>query len=128
MSSAVLHPKRVPMKIGHLLQAWEERCGYCGKRIVGGLPNNAPDLATRDHFIPRRRKGSDGVENIVPACARCNNLKDGIDPRLFLMIWLRINPVGFFRTVEAVLRFERRKRVRPPSLDTLYPQTPANEP
>lgn len=117
------------MSVSHLLlEAWDGRCAYCRRAIAHNRPNKHPELATEDHFVPRRRKGPDTLANILPACSRCNSIKADIDPRYFLMLWLRLDPVGFFRTVVTVLRFERRKRVRPTLLSILYQQTPANEP
>jgi 5-methylcytosine-specific restriction endonuclease McrA len=38
------------------------RCAYCGKRAV----------LHADHRLPLARGGSNVIENILPACARCN--------------------------------------------------------
>jgi hypothetical protein len=42
------------------------RCAYCGKR---------KKRLTRDHAKPLCRGGSDFIENIRPACGRCNSRK-----------------------------------------------------
>ena len=120
-------PPRQP-RIQHLLRVWDGRCAYCGKAIAAKVAESDPGFATRDHFVPRRRRGGDSLKNLLPACKGCNGIKGSIDPRYFLMLWLRLDPVGFFKTMQAVMRFERQARRRKPALDVLYPQTPANEP
>lgn len=44
------------------------RCVYCGDP----LPKSN---ATMDHVVPLSRGGSNGIENIVPACRPCNASK-----------------------------------------------------
>ena len=48
-----------------LLQKWNWTCAYCGDR--GALQP--------EHRIPLARGGSNLIENILPACARCNQRK-----------------------------------------------------
>ena len=48
-----------------LLQRWNWTCAYCGER--GPLEP--------DHRIPLARGGSNSIENILPACRRCNQRK-----------------------------------------------------
>jgi 5-methylcytosine-specific restriction endonuclease McrA len=52
-------------------------CFYCGKELVGRN-------ATRDHFIPLSKGGSDSISNIVPACRRCNCKKGTLTGQEFL--------------------------------------------
>jgi 5-methylcytosine-specific restriction endonuclease McrA len=52
-------------------QAFEDRCAYCG--------SDGP--LSPDHVIPLCMHGPRGIENIVPACQRCNIRKNGLDPR-----------------------------------------------
>lgn len=49
---------------------FDGRCGYCGvhEDAVGST-------LTVDHYRPRARGGSDGSENLVYCCARCNEHK-----------------------------------------------------
>jgi predicted nucleic acid-binding Zn ribbon protein len=49
-----------------LLERCDYRCRYCGQQS-GKL--------TRDHDVPLIRGGSHAMENIRPACARCNSVK-----------------------------------------------------
>jgi 5-methylcytosine-specific restriction endonuclease McrA len=48
-----------------LLDRFQGRCVFCGV-------NNAQTL---DHLIPKAKGGHNNDGNLVPACARCNNLK-----------------------------------------------------
>jgi 5-methylcytosine-specific restriction endonuclease McrA len=43
-------------------------CAYCG---ITGV------MLTKDHIVPISRGGSDGIDNIVPACTSCNSSKSG---------------------------------------------------
>jgi 5-methylcytosine-specific restriction endonuclease McrA len=49
-----------------------EKCEYCGstERQTGRRHEI-------DHFVPRRADGSDGPENLVTACHRCNQARSG---------------------------------------------------
>jgi len=48
-----------------LCEAYENKCAYCKRELPLGP----------DHKIPLSRGGSNNIENIVPACKRCNNTK-----------------------------------------------------
>lgn len=43
-------------------------CMYCGKK-------HSAKVLTRDHVMPRSRKGPDTWENVVTSCQRCNSFK-----------------------------------------------------
>lgn len=67
----------------HTKREWEKlkiacgfKCVFCGG--ASGLSN-----VERDHIIPLYQGGSDSIENIQPACARCNASKgsESIDRR-----------------------------------------------
>ena len=50
-----------------LVKAYGSRCYYCGtspRRPLG-----------KDHKVPISRGGSDGIDNLVPCCKRCNSEK-----------------------------------------------------
>lgn len=49
-----------------LLERCNFRCAYCGRQTPG---------LTRDHDVPLIRGGSHAIDNIRPACARCNSKK-----------------------------------------------------
>jgi HNH endonuclease len=46
----------------------ERQCHYCQAPLT-------IETATKDHLTPTCRGGSDGIENIVPACLACNQMK-----------------------------------------------------
>lgn len=51
-------------------------CRYCGRQVTLA---DGPRQATIDHVVPRSRGGSDKLDNLALACARCNNEKaDGV--------------------------------------------------
>lgn len=52
------------------------RCAYCDGPLT-------PTTCTRDHAIPLSRGGSNDIENIVPACRRCNFSKRSRTPEEF---------------------------------------------
>lgn len=52
---------------------WEKtggRCWYCGVQTVPWK------TFTADHFISVRNGGDDQLSNLVPACTRCNSVKN----------------------------------------------------
>ena len=55
-------------------------CQYCGT-------TSGP--MTIDHVVPRSHGGSDTWDNLVCACARCNNIKDDMTPHEAGMTLLR---------------------------------------
>lgn len=61
------------LKSEHTVSEWEWKlveydyhCAYCGK-----LSNKLQ----KDHVLPVSRGGTDNIDNIVPACSRCNQSK-----------------------------------------------------
>lgn len=48
-------------------------CAYCGKHF-------GVDDLTREHIIPRCQQGKDIWTNVVAACVKCNQRKDGRTP------------------------------------------------
>jgi 5-methylcytosine-specific restriction endonuclease McrA len=63
-------------------------CAYCGKTGV---------ILTKDHVRPISRGGSDGIENIAPACSSCNSSKG----RRTLAEWRPKKMLKFQRAPEA---------------------------
>jgi 5-methylcytosine-specific restriction endonuclease McrA len=49
-------------------------CGYCGKQL-------AYEHATIDHVVPTSRGGESAWDNVVLACAKCNNKKANRTPK-----------------------------------------------
>lgn len=54
-----------------LCEAFDYRCAYCGER---------PKVLVIEHMVPEMRGGEDTLENIVPACRKCNNEKGQLTP------------------------------------------------
>jgi 5-methylcytosine-specific restriction endonuclease McrA len=49
------------------------KCFWCNRKVcIGG---KGKTQATKDHVLPKAKGGRGGVENIVLACAPCNNKK-----------------------------------------------------
>ena len=60
---------------------WEALiASYCGLCVYCGQPRKP----TMDHIEPVSKGGEHGVENVVPACRRCNSSKSGKS----LIVWL----------------------------------------
>jgi hypothetical protein len=51
-----------------IFHAWDYQCAYCGDHAD-----------TLDHVVPRADGGATVVENLVPACRRCNLAKSDAD-------------------------------------------------
>lgn len=49
-----------------ILERYQHRCAYCGCKI---------DKLTMDHVIPLSKGGKHSADNVVPACAHCNQVK-----------------------------------------------------
>jgi hypothetical protein len=60
-----------------ILSAFDWRCAYCGER---------PARLIREHMIPTVRGGDDSIENIVPACVRCNVRKSYRTPLEWFLV------------------------------------------
>jgi hypothetical protein len=66
ISETELHSKRTTkhrFRAG-IFQAWNNECAYCGDHAD-----------TLDHVVPRSAGGLTVAGNLVPACQRCNGLK-----------------------------------------------------
>lgn len=65
-------------------------CEYCGKKIHFqnyGIPD-ATGSWEIDHLIPVSRGGSDGIQNLFPACTFCNRSKQDMTGSEFIR-WLK---------------------------------------
>jgi 5-methylcytosine-specific restriction endonuclease McrA len=58
--------KKILLTRKNILKRDGYRCQYCGQKR---------NPLTLDHVIPKNKGGSDSWENLVCACARCNNRK-----------------------------------------------------
>lgn len=55
-------------------------CFWCARPMrlpAPGDDGSDPALATAEHLVPRSRGGTDRQENVVAACAPCNNRRYG---------------------------------------------------
>ena len=60
----------VPLTRLNLMLASDHRCAYCGEDF-----RERTELLTFDHVLPRARGGETSYENILIACAPCNQRK-----------------------------------------------------
>jgi hypothetical protein len=55
-------------------------CGYCGKRLNMSLGpseyHTSPDVPTVDHMQPVSRGGNSDLDNLMPCCSKCNQVKN----------------------------------------------------
>ncbi len=56
-------------------EAFIGKCLHCGGRLVIDLDGTALSRATIEHILPRAHGGTDALENLGLACARCNSEK-----------------------------------------------------
>lgn len=88
-------------------EAWEGRCIHCRRRLLIGKDGEPIGPATIEHIVPRGQGGSDELDNLALACARCNHQKGyRLDDRR------SDDPV--LRRVVETLRERRRARWRDP--------------
>jgi 5-methylcytosine-specific restriction endonuclease McrA len=87
--------------------AWVGKCIHCNAKLVVALDGGASPDVTVEHILPRTHGGTDALENVALACARCNHEK-GVrhDPQK--KTDARMNEV-----VKALLE-KRRARMREP--------------
>lgn len=59
--------KPIPKKLREqVINRFYGKCGYCGQR---------PEKLQVDHMKPVAMGGTNEIENLMPACASCNNYK-----------------------------------------------------
>jgi 5-methylcytosine-specific restriction endonuclease McrA len=59
-----------PTQVSARFTEFDNQCVYCGSK----------EKITIDHFIPISKFGADKIENIVPACIKCNSSKNNKSP------------------------------------------------
>ena len=65
------------------LVEYDYRCAYCGDELL--------DSISTDHTIPVSRGGSNNIDNIVPACRKCNSRKNNKTLEEYIKYLLRFN-------------------------------------
>jgi 5-methylcytosine-specific restriction endonuclease McrA len=83
------------------------KCIHCNARHTITTEGDPLTLATIEHIVPRNHGGTDAIDNLAIACARCNI---GKGHRLDLRPWHDET----LQRVIATLRERRSARMRPP--------------
>ena len=58
---------------GH--EVWIGKCLHCNTHLIVGLSGEPVSRATIEHIVPQALGGTDALENLALACARCNQGK-----------------------------------------------------
>lgn len=66
-----------------MLLSTATHCSYCTCEISDELPDNHPQKATADHILPVSQGGADLIENLIPACLRCNEQRGTLSVEAF---------------------------------------------
>ena len=53
-------------------EVWAGKCLLCNARLMIGLDGEPISRATIEHIVPKSHGGTDELENLGIACARCN--------------------------------------------------------
>ncbi|MEM8609417.1 MAG: HNH endonuclease [Myxococcota bacterium] len=53
----------------------EGKCIHCQRKLALALDGTPLSDATLEHIVPKNHGGSDDLENLAIACARCNSEK-----------------------------------------------------
>ncbi len=56
-------------------EVWLGKCLHCNAHLLIGLDGEPISRATIEHIIPQAHGGTDALENLALACARCNQGK-----------------------------------------------------
>ncbi len=82
-----------PDRRGGTQRVWWGKCIHCNGRLVVGLDGRTSKRVTIEHIVPRTHGGTDDLDNVALACARCNgakgrrlDLRPAQDPDLQAMI------------------------------------------
>jgi len=65
-----------------IAEAQKGRCHWCGVLMNGHAKGEKKDTrCTIDHVLPLSTGGSNGVENLVAACYKCNTTRNTLEIR-----------------------------------------------
>jgi 5-methylcytosine-specific restriction endonuclease McrA len=71
------------------IEVWVGKCLHCNSRLTVSAAGEPMGSVTIEHILPRHHGGTDDIENLALACARCNtekgvrhDLRKASDPRL----------------------------------------------
>ena len=93
------------------------KCIHCNRALAVALADGAAQAATVEHILPKNHGGRDTIENLAPACSRCNSGKGvRLDARRFSDPKLQ--------EVIARLQERRAKRRREPPEELHLPPFP----
>ena len=56
-------------------EGWSGKCLHCNAKLLIGLDGEPISRATIEHIEPKNHGGTDDLENLGIACARCNSEK-----------------------------------------------------
>jgi 5-methylcytosine-specific restriction endonuclease McrA len=73
--SMQVRAKRAEAQGSHSVAEWKSVLRHFGRRCVYCNTQLTPKNVSRDHKIPLSRGGTNNIQNIVPACRRCNSRK-----------------------------------------------------
>lgn len=90
-----------PVTRAKLLQLYQNRCGYCGKKINDSTANI-------DHIFPWKRGGTTRIGNLAPACKDCNKKKGNMDLISFVVAHGPVYDVRLMRKFEGQARWHRQ--------------------
>ena len=94
--------KRIMLTRKNILVRDDNRCQYC-RSTKGPM--------TIDHVVPRKKGGMDTWENLVCACARCNNKKGDRTPeQADMKLYKRPTRPSFIRFIQRNLSIADRWR------------------
>lgn len=85
-----------PRYVTGLAEAQNHRCCYCQCPVDHAVqPHNIRTALTKDHYHPRCYGGPTTPENLVIACAQCNQIRGSLDAETFYTViqaWFKKDP------------------------------------
>lgn len=91
-------------------EVWLGKCLHCSAYLVVELAGEPVSRATVEHIVPRVHGGTDALENLALACARCNAGKGVRHDRNY-----RTDPRARELVTRLLARRQERWRPLPPS-------------